>query len=103
MGLFMGDDAKVIVQRCEGEGAKVRRCEGAVAKERYYYRFFAFMELTISFNDNYSYKYGVCGKNSPIRKVYILLILHGIGYMYVEATSQSHVYWISCILGMLMA
>lgn len=86
----------MIVQRCEGEGAKVRRCEGAVAKERYYYRFFAFVSLyvwsSLSFNDNYSYKYGVCGKNSPIRKVYILLILHGIGYMYVEATSQSHVY-----------
>lgn len=102
-GWCEGDSAKVWRRR--SESPKMWRCggEGAILLSLLCLRLFICMELTISFNDNYSYKYGVCGKNSPIRKVYILLILHGIGYMYVEATSQSHVYWISCNLGMLMA
>lgn len=83
------------MQSCEDEGEKVRKCEGAVAKERYYHRSFAFVFLNVwgllSFKDNYSFKYGFCGKSSPIYKVYILQILRGIGYMYVEATSQSQI------------
>lgn len=68
--------AKVKMQSCEDEGVKVRKCEGAMAKERHYHRSFAFVFLNVwgllSFKDNYSFKYGFCGKSSPIYKVYIL-------------------------------